>query len=68
MVNMIYILKIGLLVPLWLIVMTIRRDRAFRHHTWTLEGMRRGNFTRTAYCFCAVCWLATGALVVYLIF
>lgn len=45
------------LLPLWLVVLPVRRGPVFRHHDWTLRGMSRGPFRRQAYVICAVCWL-----------
>jgi hypothetical protein len=60
--EMIYTLKSVFMLPLWLIVLPMRSDHAFRHHDWTVRGMGSGTFSRTAYFFCAVCWISFGLL------
>jgi hypothetical protein len=53
------------LLPLWLIVLPVRRHPVFRHHDWTLDGMGRGPFRHQAYVIGAVCWLLIGCAVYY---
>lgn len=59
------VIKTVTLLPLWLIVLPIRRDPVFRHHDWTLGGMGRGPFRRQAYVIGVVCWLFIGCAVYY---
>jgi hypothetical protein len=62
--NIIGTVKVLALLPMWLLILPLRKDRIFRHYAWTLDGFRRGAFTRTAYACCFVCWLVFGWLVV----
>jgi hypothetical protein len=61
--NIIGPVKVLALLPLWLLVLPLRKDKIFRHYSWTLEGFRRGAFTRSAYACCFVCWLVVGWVV-----
>jgi len=58
--DVIGVMKVLVLLPLWLLVLPMHRDRVFRHYSWTLDGFRRNPFTRKAYICCFVCWLAFG--------
>ncbi len=59
------VIKTITLLPLWLIVLPVRRHPVFRHHDWTLRGMGCGPFRRQSYVICAVCWLVIGCAVYY---
>jgi hypothetical protein len=63
--SVVRLVKAITLLPLWLIVLPIRRDHVFRHHDWTLRGMGRGSFRRQTYVICAVCWLLFACAVYY---
>jgi hypothetical protein len=60
------VVKVLVLLPLWLLLLPLRRDRIFRHYSWTLDGFRRGSFTKQAYFWCSVFWLLLGCLIFYI--
>ena len=62
--NIIGKVKLLTLLPLWLLILPFRKDKIFRHYSWTLDGFRRGAFTRKAYAWCFICWLVFGWVVV----
>jgi hypothetical protein len=40
------------------VILPIRRDKAFRHYEERLERLAHSPFSRTAYAFSIVCWIA----------
>ena len=62
--NIVGPVKVLALLPLWLLILPLRKDRIFRHYPWTLASFRRGAFSRMAYTCCFVCWLVFGWMVV----
>ncbi|MGP8199421.1 MAG: hypothetical protein ACLQU4_07960 [Limisphaerales bacterium] len=64
--NIIGVLKVFVLLPLWLLILPMRKHHVFRYYSWTLDQFRDFRFTRTAYIFCVACWLVFGWLVFHL--
>jgi len=52
------LVKTVVLIPVWLVILPIRRDKAFRHYEERLERLAHSPFSRTAYAFSIVCWIA----------
>jgi len=56
--------KTVVLIPVWLVILPIRRDKAFRHYEQRLERLAHSPFSRTAYAF-SICWIALIAAIAF---
>ncbi len=59
------IVKTIVLIPAWLVILPIRRDKAFRHYDERLDHLANTPFSRAAYIFSIVCWIVLIAVVVF---
>jgi len=65
--SLLRVVKTIALLPMWLLVLPVRRDRVFRHHSWTLHGIGCVTFRRRAYVIYGVCWLLFLWMVYYVV-
>jgi hypothetical protein len=47
------------------VILPIRRDKTFRHYEERLERLAHSPFSRTAYAFSIVCWIALIAAIAF---
>ncbi len=59
------LVKTVVLIPVWLVILPIRRDKAFRHYEQRLERLAHSPFSRTAYALSIVCWIALIAAIAF---
>ncbi len=59
------LVKSFVLIPVWLVILPIRRDKAFRHYEERIERLAHSPFSRTAYAFSIVCWIVLIAAIAF---
>jgi hypothetical protein len=52
------IVKTVVLIPIWLLILPLRRHHVFRYYDYKLDHLANTPFTRAAYVFSIACWLA----------
>jgi len=57
--------KTVVLILVWLVILPFRRDKAFRHYEERLERHAHSPFSRAAYAFSIICWIALIAAIAF---